>query len=164
MAPDERSFLQSLLDNITDISAILLPSGASYARVMDGIWSGGTFAAWGTENRETVVRLTGAPGSHHFEIRCHDATANPYLALTAILGAGLRGIKQGVELQMGECLEQAVSLSEEERAARHIIERMPKSLKEAREKMRRSAVVGEIFGQSFVEKFLSVNEVRVPAR
>ncbi|KZV65288.1 glutamine synthetase/guanido kinase [Peniophora sp. CONT] len=158
MAPHERSFLQSLLDNITDIAAITLPTQASYARVLDGIWSGGTFAAWGTENRETLVRLTGPPGSHHFEIRSHDGTANPYLALAAILGTGLQGIKQGVELQVGECLGQAIALSEEERGARHITGRMPKSLKEARAKMASNATVEEVFGETFVKNYLSVNE------
>ncbi|KZV68337.1 FLU1-II protein [Peniophora sp. CONT] len=158
MAPHERSFLQSLLDSITDIAAITLPTQASYARVADGIWSGGTYAAWGTENRETLVRLTGPPGSHHFEIRSHDNTANPYLSLAAILGAGLQGIKQGVELTIGDCPGQAVDLSENERAARNITGQMPKSLKEAREKMRGNAAVKEVFGETFVERYLSVNE------
>ncbi|VDC04473.1 unnamed protein product [Peniophora sp. CBMAI 1063] len=158
MASHERSFLQSLLDNITDIAAITLPTQASYARVLDGIWSGGTFAAWGTENRETLVRLTGPPGAHHFEVRSHDGTANPYLALAAFLGTGLKGIKEGVELRIGECLDQAVALSEEERLARNITGRMPKSLKEAREKMSGSATIEEVFGKTFVEKYLSVNE------
>lgn len=160
LTPYERSFLQGLLDSITDIAAITLPTQASYARVQDGIWSGGTYAAWGTENRETLARLTGSPGSHHFEIRSHDGTANPYLALAAILGAGLQGIRQGIELRVGDTLVPAAELSEEERAARNITGRMPRSLKEAREKMRASTAVKEIFGETFVEKYLSVNEVR----
>ena len=160
MTPYERSFLQSLLDTITDIAAITLPTQASYARVQDGIWSGGTFAAWGTENRESLVRLTGSPGSHHFEVRSHDGTPNPYLALAAILGAGLHGIKNGAELSIGDCPEPAATLSEEERIARNITGRMPRSLKEAREKLRGSATAKEIFGETFVDKYLSVNEVR----
>ncbi|VDC07447.1 unnamed protein product [Peniophora sp. CBMAI 1063] len=158
MASFERSFLQSLLDSITDIAAITLPTQASYARVQDGIWSGGTFAAWGTENRESLVRLTGSPGSHHFEVRSHDGTANPYLALAAILGSGLQGIQQGVELNIGDCPEPAATLSAEERATRNITGRMPTSLKEAREKLRASAAVKDIFGEKFIGKYLAVNE------
>ena len=50
-------------------------------RVQDGIWSGGTYVAWGTNNREAAVRLVDSePGweeSRRFEIRPIDGLANP---------------------------------------------------------------------------------------
>ena len=116
-----------------------------------------------TGRRDRVpVEDRGRPGRlvDHFEVRSHDGTANPYLALAAILGAGLQGIKQGVELKIGDCPGQAVDLSEEDRVALNITGRMPKSLDEARERTRSSAAVKGIFGEAFVEKYLSVNEVR----
>ncbi len=45
---------------------------------------------WGVDNREAPVRLcaSGGPNSQNWEFKALDATANPYLALTAILLAG----------------------------------------------------------------------------
>ena len=38
-----------------------------------------------------------------FEVKCVDATANPYLALTALICAGINGIKRGLELNVPGC-------------------------------------------------------------
>ena len=45
---------------------------------------------WGVDNREAPVRLcaSGGPNSQNWEFKALDATANPYLALAAILLAG----------------------------------------------------------------------------
>jgi len=87
MNPLERFFLQALLEHLPGVAVLTLPQRSSYARVGDGLWSGGTFAAWGTDNREAAVRLTGAPDKHRFEVRTVDGTASPHLSLAAILGA-----------------------------------------------------------------------------
>jgi glutamine synthetase len=59
--------------------------------MLDGV-SGGTYVAWGRENREVPIRLSGAGGNYYFELRCLDGTANTYVALAAILESGMRGI------------------------------------------------------------------------
>jgi glutamine synthetase len=159
LTPLERSFLQTLLAHLPALAAFTLPTRASYARVQDGVWSGGTYASWGTENRETLVRLSGPPGAHHLEVRALDGTANPYLALAAILGAGMVGVREGLELSVMECLEPAASLSEEERRRRGVDGRMPLSLEEARDKLLSSKAVTDIFGDEFVEKYIAVNQV-----
>ncbi|KAI0040196.1 glutamine synthetase/guanido kinase [Auriscalpium vulgare] len=158
MTPLERSFLQALLAHLPALAALTLPTRASYARVQDGVWSGGTFACWGTENREALVRLTGAPGHHHFELRALDGTASPYLALAGILGAGLQGVLDGAELAVLEAEGPAIELSEGERKRRGIVGRMPRTLPDARELLRQDAVLHEVLGQEFVEKYLAVNE------
>ncbi|KAI0264621.1 glutamine synthetase/guanido kinase [Gloeopeniophorella convolvens] len=158
MTPLERSFLQSLLDHFPSITAFTLPTTASYDRVEDGIWSGGTYACWGEENREAIVRLTGAPGSHHFEVRALDGTANPYIALAAILGVGLAGVEKGLELGIKEVQGPAFQLSEEELAERGIVGRLRRTIDSAREAARQDAVVREVLGREFVEKYLSTNE------
>ncbi|OBZ77907.1 Protein fluG [Grifola frondosa] len=69
LTPTERSFLQSLITHLPAVCALTMPTAASYARVFDGIWSGGTYASWGTDQREAPVRLCGPPGHHHFELK-----------------------------------------------------------------------------------------------
>lgn len=157
--PLERSFLQALLTHLPSLSALTQPTNLSYARVQDGIWSGGTYTSWGTDNREALVRLTGPQGAHHLEVKSIDGTANPHVALAAVLGAGLAGVREALELEVQECLVPAWELSEEERKNRGITGRMPLSLDEARELLRGSKVVTSIFGEEFMEKYLSVNKV-----
>ncbi|KAJ8589223.1 glutamine synthetase/guanido kinase [Rhizopogon salebrosus TDB-379] len=61
LTPLERVFLAGLLDHLPAACALTLPIRASYARMVDGIWSGGTWIALGTHNRETPVRLCVPP-------------------------------------------------------------------------------------------------------
>jgi hypothetical protein len=74
----EASFLSSLLDHLPAVTALTLPQPASYKRVGDGVWSGGTYVSWGTDNREAPVRLCNAnsPSSRNFELRFIDGLAN----------------------------------------------------------------------------------------
>ena len=61
LTPLESVFLRSVLDNLQTICTFSLPTVASYARMVDGVWSDGKYVSWGTENREAPVRLCGAP-------------------------------------------------------------------------------------------------------
>lgn len=158
MTPLERSFLQSLLENLPSSTAFTLPTAASYDRVQDSIWSCGTYACWGEDNREVAVRLTGPPGSHHFEVRSIDGTANPHVALAAILGLGLIGVQKGSELKIEKIDGPAVLLSAEERAKRGIFRRLQRTLSAARDAARKNAAVSDVLGQEFVQKYLGVNE------
>jgi hypothetical protein len=57
---------------------------------------------WGTENREAPIRLANAtsPSSRNLEIRCVDATANPYIALASTSGMGFNGIMKNHNSQL----------------------------------------------------------------
>jgi len=158
MTPLERSFLQSLLDNLPSSTAFTLPTAESYDRVQDDIWSCGTYACWGEDNREVAVRLTGPPGSHHFELRTIDGTANPHTALATVLGLGLIGIEKGLELKMEGIEGVAAHLSAEERAKRGILWCLPRTLREARDAALRDPIITNVLGKDFVQKYLSANE------
>ncbi|KAH9958021.1 glutamine synthetase/guanido kinase [Russula dissimulans] len=158
MTPLERSFLQSLLENLPFSAAYTLPTAASYDRVRDGIWSCGTYACWGRDNREAAVRLTGPPGAHHFEVRTMDGTANPYIAFAAVLGLGLIGIEKGQELDKEEVEGLAVDLSDEERAKRGVLGLLPSTLIAARRLAQMDTPIKDVLGKEFVQNYLSVNE------
>lgn len=163
LTPLESVFLQSVLDNLQAICAFSLPTVASYARVADNMWSGGTYVSWGTENREAAVRLSGAPGSHRFEIRCVDGTANPYLSLASILAAVIHGLDTGKTLNTAGTTEIAANLDQWKREELGIGERrLPLKLEEAREYLDQSEVLRRGLGDNFVTKYLAVNKVRSP--
>ncbi|KAH8998170.1 glutamine synthetase/guanido kinase [Lactarius akahatsu] len=156
----ERSFLQSLLENLPSSTVFTMPTATSYDRVQDGIWSCGTYACWGEDNNDVAIRLTGPPGSHHLEVRTIDGTANPHIAIATVLGLGLIGVQKGLELKIGATDRPAVLLSAEERTKKGIVGHLHRTLSAARDATRKDATISDVLGQEFVQAYLSVNEVR----
>ncbi|KZS96669.1 glutamine synthetase/guanido kinase [Sistotremastrum niveocremeum HHB9708] len=130
----ESSFLQGLLNHLPSTCIFTLPTPSSYDRMKDGIWSGGTWVSWGRNNRECPIRICKKHSGYNFEVRCVDATANPYLAVAASLSAGMTGVKAGVGLDVKECsVKAACELSDAERKEKNITKRLPMNLEEARD-------------------------------
>ncbi|SJL03811.1 uncharacterized protein ARMOST_07168 [Armillaria ostoyae] len=158
----ESSFLASVLKHLPAMAAITLPIPASYKRVADGVWSGGTYVCWGTENREAPIRLTNAasPMSRNFELRFLDGTCNPYLALALILSAGLDGVVNQEPLNIKDCPGPltAAQMDEKERLEHGINKRMPLTWDEARSAFQSDALVEKTFGKNMIVKYLSVNK------
>ena len=102
MDPEGAAFLAGVLAELPALTAIGSPLRESYTRLRPGAWSGG-WACWGVENREAALRLEGcagpnAPRSSNLEWKAVDGAANPYLAMGALIAAGLRGIEAGLDL------------------------------------------------------------------
>jgi glutamine synthetase len=89
------SFLAGVLAHTRALNGLLNPSINSYRR-LDGLYNPMVGAFYGTANRTAPVRVphAGSPSEKRLEIRYADATANPYLALAAILMAGVDGIER----------------------------------------------------------------------
>jgi len=99
------SIIGAILEHLPSLCAFTMPQAVSYGRVVDDGWTGGTWVAWGSQNREVPLRLVseGGTAASRWEIRCLDGMANMYLALAAILGVGLMGRKNGTEMTMKNC-------------------------------------------------------------
>ncbi|KZV88780.1 FLU1-II protein [Exidia glandulosa HHB12029] len=154
----EASFLQGMLDHLPGVCALSLPTDASYARMLDGIWSGGTWASWGRENRESAIRVCGEEGNYHFEVRAHDGTACSYIAMAALIAGGMRGVRSSAPLVTKDCQKLASSLSGDERRELGISRRMPLKLEEARQYLTQDQEMKADLGEDFVKTFLAVNE------
>ncbi len=128
--------------------AVGCPSPASYLRLGPSVWAG-AYQCWGVENREAALRLvTGAPGDPdggHAEIKPFDAAANPYLAVGAVIAAGLHGLSTGAALPPPVTGDPGV-LGVRERARRGIV-RLPSSLTESTDRLAESAVLREAMGE-----------------
>ncbi|TFK86124.1 FLU1-II [Polyporus arcularius HHB13444] len=161
MSPTERSFLQGVLEHLPAVVAFTLPNAASYARMLDGIWSGGTTSCWGTDNKEAPLRVCGPAGHLHFELKSSDATATPHLAFAGIVAAGLRGILDGALLTTGDCHKPAHVMSEAERKAVGLEKslKLPKTIAEARKALDSDAGVKGLLGAEFVESYINVNKL-----
>ncbi|KAF9024403.1 glutamine synthetase/guanido kinase [Hymenopellis radicata] len=160
LASFEESFLAGLLKRAKAIPAISMPLPISYARMQDGIHAGGTYVCWGTDNREVPIRLTNltSPLSRNFEVRFVDGTANPYLALAMILGAGARGVAESEEPAMKDLSDVAAAeMTPEQRAALGITEQFPLTWEAAREELLKDSFAESVLGKVVVDRFLAVH-------
>ncbi|KAJ8582528.1 glutamine synthetase/guanido kinase, partial [Rhizopogon salebrosus TDB-379] len=152
LTPLERAFLAGLLDYLPAACAFTLPICASYARMVDGIWSGGTWIAWGTPNRETPVRLCSAiltanpPSGDHFEVKYVDGTSSPYLTFSGLLGAGLLGIQSRSPLIEKDCMATAATMTEAEREAVGVKRRLPRTWEEAGDALEGDVAMRDLLG------------------
>jgi glutamine synthetase len=95
LSPPDREldfFVGGVLPHLPAICAFTMPETSSYSRVSDDAWTGGSWVAWGTQNRETPLRKV---ERGHWEVRCVDGFANMYFAVAAIAAAGIRGLMAG---------------------------------------------------------------------
>lgn len=124
----EQSFIASVLAHLPAITAVTMPQPVSYGRVTDDSWTGGTWVAWGTNNRETPLRRV-SPA--RWEVRCLDGLANMYLSLAVILGVGLGGVRAQMPLEMQDCRVNPTKLTDEEKASLGIVKRLPRTFEDA---------------------------------
>jgi glutamine synthetase len=99
---DGARFLGGLLRELPAIAAVSAPSVPSLLRRRPGYFAG-AYQFWGVENREAPLRYVPASSfigteRANVELKASDASGNPYLALAAVLAAGLAGIDDGATL------------------------------------------------------------------
>jgi glutamine synthetase len=94
----------------------------------------------------------GKSSSVRVEYRSPDAAANPYLALSVVLAAGLAGIRNGYELPP-EVVDNVHALTPSERQALGIA-RLPETMAEALDRMEHSELVADALGEHVFAWFL----------
>ena len=153
--PAERyqSFYAGLLSHLDSILALSYAQPASYDRLADSSWAGGTYVCWGSQNRETPLRQI--DGSH-WEIRVLDGLANPYFAIAAIISAGAQGVIENAKLTIGDCQDDPSHLTSEERLSLGIVKKLPKDLEHSLKALEKNDMLKEWLGNAFVERYLIV--------
>jgi glutamine synthetase len=155
-----RQFVAGVLAHGPGLLAITCPSVNSYRRLAPNMWSS-AYTCWGPDNREAMVRLASPfagreEATTNLEVKAVDGSANPYLALGALVAAGLDGVQQG--LDPGEPLAaNPHDLSEEERARRGI-RRYPARLDEAIAELEGDRVLLDALGPDLAREFLAVRK------
>ncbi|BDI22906.1 glutamine synthetase family protein [Herbiconiux sp. L3-i23] len=161
-----RQFIAGLLRHAPEITAVTNQFVNSYKR----LWAGETesklgeapsYVTWGHNNRSALVRVPlykpGKGQSSRVEYRAIDSAANPYLALSLLLAAGLKGIEEGYELP-AEAEDNVWELSEAERRALGYAP-LPASLDHAISYMEESELVAETLGEQ-VFNYVLLNKRR----
>lgn len=150
-----RQFIAGILRHAPEFCAVTNQWVNSYKRIVYGN-EAPTAATWGMSNRSALVRVPtyrlNKADSRRVEIRIPDSACNPYLAFSVLLGAGLKGIKEGYELE-DPAEDDISSLSLRERRAMGYKD-LPSSFDHALRLMERSDLVADILGEHVFEYFL----------
>lgn len=125
-----RYFIGGLLDHGPSLSALVSPTVNSYKRLVPG-YEAPVYLAWGRSNRSAAVRIPAAsdPSGVRLEYRPPDPTMNPYLGVSAIIMAGLDGVKRKID--PGDPVDENVYKITPQRKAQLGIKSLPRSLDDA---------------------------------
>ncbi|MGH2915893.1 MAG: glutamine synthetase family protein, partial [Solirubrobacteraceae bacterium] len=155
-AQDQRvfeSFLAGQLACLQELTLLLAPNVNSYKRFAAGSFAP-TTVAWAPDNRTCALRVVGHGEGLRFEHRAGGSDLNPYMALSAVVAAGLHGLDRGLALEE-PCPGNAYLATDRPH--------LPTTLREARGLFAGSAVAREAFGDEVVEHYLNAADVELAA-
>jgi glutamine synthetase len=147
------SFLAGQLACLRELTLLLAPNVNSYKRYAEGSFAP-TAGAWGEDNRTCALRVVGHGPSLRFENRAGGSDLNPYLALSAIIAAGLHGVDAGLSLEPPYAGNAYLARDKP---------RVPSTLLEARELFTASDVARAAFGDDVVDHYTHAADVELEA-
>ncbi len=151
-SPLMEHFLAGQLACLADFSLLLAPTVNAYKRYVPGSFAP-TAIAWGRDNRTCALRVVGHGASLRFENRVPGGDVNPYLAVAALIAAGLHGLEQELPLEP-EFTGNAYASD---------APRVPSNLRDAVDAFERSAVAGHAFGKGVVDHYTNAGRIELAA-
>ena len=143
------SYVAGQVACMMDFGPMIWPTINSYKRLVDGFWAP-VKPTWGMDNRTASFRvIAGSAKATRLETRCPGADVNPYLAMAAVIAAGLDGVEKG--LKLGE------PISGTNGGAEHIA-RAPRTLIETTRIFEKSDIARDWLGDAFVDHFAATRD------
>jgi glutamine synthetase len=144
------SYLAGQVACMMAFGPMIWPTINSYKRLVDGFWAP-VKPTWGMDNRTASFRvIAGSPKATRLETRCPGADVNPYLAMAAVIAAGLDGVEKGLKLD-------TLPITGTNGGAEHIA-RAPRTLIETTRIFQQSQVTRDWLGDTFVDHFAATRE------
>jgi glutamine synthetase len=167
VSPRAAPFVAGILHHLPALAAVTAPSVSSYYRLQPNRWAP-VWAFLGCQDRGAALRVAPIfPGAEdaadrqfNLEYRVADAAACPYLALGAIVHAGLDGIRKNMTLPPEQA--DVWSLSDEARAAAGI-PTLPRSLTQALDLLEATDAAREWFGAELLSAYLEFKRSEIHA-
>ncbi|KPV39341.1 type I glutamate--ammonia ligase [Alicyclobacillus ferrooxydans] len=152
-----RHFLAGILQHAKGFTAVTNPLVNSYKRLVPG-FEAPCYVAWSLKNRSPLVRIPAARGlSTRIEVRSPDPSANPYLAIAAMLASGLDGIQNGTPL--ADPTNRNIYIMTAEEKAEAGIHSLPENLGDAINELSRDEVVRTALGDHVFHHFVEAKRL-----
>jgi glutamine synthetase len=154
-------YIGGVIKHAKAINAFANPATNSYKRLVPG-FEAPVMLAYSARNRSASVRIpyVGNPKGRRVEVRFPDSTANPYLAFSALLMAGLDGIKN--RIHPGEAMDKDLyDLPPEEEA---LIPQVAFSLDQALDALnqdREFLKAGSVFTDDVIDAYIALKNEEV---
>ena len=143
------SYVAGQVACMMEFGPMIWPTINSYKRLVDGFWAP-VKPTWGMDNRTASFRvIAGSPKATRLETRCPGADVNPYLAMAAVIAAGLHGVEKG--LKLGAPITGTNAGAEK-------IPRAPRTLIETTRIFEKSAIARDWLGDTFVDHFAATRD------
>jgi len=144
-------FIGGQLRHAKGYCAITNPLINSYKRLVDGA-EAPTYVVWSEQNVSPLLRLPDQREENtRIELRLPDPTCNPYLALTAILKAGLDGIRN--KINPGIPVNKDIFKMSQRERSRLKIDKLPIDLNEAINQLKRDKIIQDALGSYIFNHF-----------
>jgi glutamine synthetase len=145
-------FIAGQLACLRELTLFFAPNVNSYKRFVPGSFAP-TAVRWGRDNRTCALRLVGHGPSLRLENRVPGGDVNPYLAVAAVIAAGLHGIEQ--ELPLEPAFEGNAYGSDSPT--------VPHTLHDALSLWQGSKVAQQAFGEQVVDHYANMARVEIKA-
>jgi glutamine synthetase len=156
-----RHYIGGLIAHAPALLAICAPTTNSYRRLVPG-FEAPVNLMYSARNRSAICRIpcySSSPKARRIEFRAPDPTANPYLAFSALLMAGLDGIKRKLE-PPAPIDEDLYELHDERKRS---IKTVPGSLEEsvaALERDHEFLLEGDVFTPDVLETWITMKRTK----
>lgn len=160
VSEDGGRMIAGILDRLEEGVALLGGSVLSFERLRPHTWAGADIC-WGPANREAAIRFVrgqagmGAEQSN-IEVKPVDGSANPYLAVAAIIAAALDGLERGARLPEPVHVDPSTLTSAERRAAG--IRPLPADLGSALHRLGSSEFYRGVFGDVLLDAYVATRQ------
>lgn len=154
ISKEGKQYIAGLMKHSSEFCAVTNQWINSYKRLIFGFESP-THVTWSTTSQSALIRVPqckpGKPNSMRVELRIPDPSCNPYLALSVILSAGLKGIDEKYELPTQIESLKDIDYSDFEKKG---IRPLPKQLNEALAEFEKSELMFETLGETVFNSFV----------
>lgn len=157
LSEEAYQFTAGLIKHAVNYTAVINPTVNSYKRLVPG-YEAPSYVAWSAHNRSPLARIPFSRGiSTRVELRSVDPTANPYMAMAVLLGAGLDGINN--KLTPPEPVDRNIyEMSRSEREENGIRD-LPATLMDALKELQKDKIIQDALGEHLFKHFIEAKEM-----
>ncbi|RKQ37563.1 type I glutamate--ammonia ligase [Oceanobacillus halophilus] len=150
-------FIAGIMKHAQGFTAVTNPTVNSYKRLVPG-YEAPSYVAWSGSNRSPLLRVPSSRGvSTRVEARSVDPSANPYLALSSLLAAGLDGIEN--KLTPPAAVDRNIYVMSNEEREEAGIQNLPSTLAIALNELKKDEVIKNSLGDHLYEHFVEAKEI-----
>jgi glutamine synthetase len=159
-----RYFVGGLMEHASSLSAIVAPTINSYQRLIPG-FEAPVYIGWARGNRSAVIRVPtverNSAKSKRIEFRAPDPSANPYLALSAIVAAGMDGISKKID--PGDPVNENIYRLSQPRKRALGIRPLPSTLEQALSALKSDStyLLKSCFASELLQSYLELKETEI---